>query len=72
MSRPPITYAVDLCLRMMLRAAFDYERNRTGPEIQALLLDWFTQPEIDAALAMISKGQGIPPAVDLSLYEAEA
>lgn len=68
---PPVSGHVDLCLRMMTRAAFDYKRNRKVSEIIELLSEWFSEDEINQARELAGQGV-IPPIADLDFYKDNA
>lgn len=62
-----VTASVDLCLRMIIKDQFDYERDRKPTETTELLKAWFTREEIEQARALASVGV-VPPRADLSHY----
>lgn len=67
-SRPPVSGSVDLCLRIMVKAAFDYERDQTVSEIIETLKLLFSETEIERARELAQRGI-CPPCPDLSFYD---
>ena len=62
-----VTGSVDLCVRIMVRAAFDYDRDMTRTEIEEALKPFFDDAEIALAREQVLKGI-IPARADLSVY----
>jgi hypothetical protein len=63
---------IDLCLRMMVYAAFDDRHGDLRPsQVRDNLCVFFPQETIQAAENLLKEGW-IPPSVDLSFYSANA